>query len=316
MVKTGVFKKIAALTAALAIVGSFAVSASAVTVSTTTTYAEEGKVSVSVDVSGFDAAGIEVTYYATNGETDVYVNQDATDAEGKAEFDYVTEEANLKSTVLVGYTGSTDAESALVDARTISVVGGDFIVVPTEDAEDTFVIPYTLPESTKLTGVTAVGAEVVAEMVAGGIQVTLTDVTGDVTITPVYDNVIVENVICENTAGAVVIADGTTSYVGAAEGQGFITVLADIDGLAEGREFGVIISDAAITAGTFDAIPDGAKAYRAKAKGADGKFGVRVVDTATEEADKFIKADSTYYTAVYYVNAKGKYVIAAVETVE
>ena len=112
MVKTGVFKKIAALTAAVTLVGSFAVGASAVGISTTTTYvqgSENQKVAVTATVT--DAGSeVEVTYYATNSSGDVvYVDQDTASTAGSATFNYVTAAANLKSDVKVGYTGATAA---------------------------------------------------------------------------------------------------------------------------------------------------------------------------------------------------------------
>ena len=107
MAKIGVFKKITALVAAIALVVCFAVSAGAVEVITTTSYSGND-ISVSAKVTGV-AEGANVTYYAYNGEIPVHIDQDKADETQSVTFNFTTDAAYLKSAVKVGVTNVDEA---------------------------------------------------------------------------------------------------------------------------------------------------------------------------------------------------------------
>jgi len=125
MVKT--LRKLAALTAVVALVGSFAVCASAVEVSTTTTYGSSAaEILVTSNVTGIVGTDKQVTYYATNGAASetggiVYIDQKPAD-NGTATFEFKTKYAYVTSGIKVNYTGSIEAPAE------------DTITAPTGDA--------------------------------------------------------------------------------------------------------------------------------------------------------------------------------------
>ena len=319
MVKTGVFKKIAALTAAIATIGVFAVSASAdVGVSTTTQYTGD-KVNVIANVSGLSGA-VEVTYYATNGDDVVYVDQTtATDA-GAATFDYVTDATDLKSAVKVGYTAATAAVGTDVTGYTISGEGITSLNVPTENVNGTHVLAYALADGKKVVGVTSSNGTVSAYSYANGeLTVTLTDATkADVVLTVAVENEVVPEapeykhinsagIVSTGLKDAVEGEDNEAAH--AADGDRKVSVLGKL--LNVGDNFGVIVSDTAIVeADDLDAAPT-ENAYQAKEKNALGQFAVQLIDDATE-GEKWFEAGKTYYTGLYFFNpVTEKYVVVA-----
>ena len=319
MVKTGVFKKIAALTAAVTLVGSFAVGASAVSIQTTTSYvagSNNQKVSVKANVTGA-GSGVEVTYYATKGAEVVYVDQDTASTGGAVTFDYVTAASNLKSNVKVGYTGATAATPSDVSGYTITCEGKS-TVVPTTNAGGTFTFAYTMSDGQALDKVTSTGAEVIdASYSEGNITVVLAAVTADTTLTVVTKDAVVLNPTGRYLQSAAIVSDGTNDTVEdenpgdftSEDGNRKLSVLAQV---VDSDEYGIIVSETAITAGTVATLPKGA--YKAKGKSAEGYFAVQLIDTAAEASAELIKANTNYYTAVYYKTASG-YVIVAGGTV-
>ena len=320
MVKTGVFKKIAALTAAVTLVGSFAVGASAVSIQTTTSYvagSNNQKVSVTANVTGA-GSGVEVTYYATKGAEVVYVDQDTASAAGAVTFDYVTAASNLKSNVKVGYTGATGATPSDVSGYTITCEGKS-TVVPTTNVGGTFTFAYTMPDGKALDKVESTGAAVTdASYSEGNITVVLAAVTADTTLTVVTKDAVVINPTGEWLQSAAIVSDGKTDTVEdetpgditSEAGNRKLSVLAKV---VDSDEYGIIVSDTAIPAGPVAALPEGA--YKAKGKSAEGYFAVQLIDTEAADATEFIKANTNYYTAVYYKTASG-YVIVAGGTVK
>lgn len=322
MVKTGVFKKIAALTAAVTLVGSFAVGASAVGISTTTTYvqgSENQKVAVTATVT--DAGSeVEVTYYATNSSGDVvYVDQDTASTAGSATFNYVTAAANLKSDVKVGYTGATAATPSDVTGYTITC-GDKSSVVPTENEGGTFTFAYAMPDGKALDTVTSDGATVVSASYSNGtLTVVLSAVTKDTTLNVVVKDATVLNPTGSYIQGAAIVSDGKTDEYTTEEGSSDVTSVAGdrklsvIGQVKDSDVYGIIVSEAAITAGNVTELPSEG-VYQAKGKNADGYFAVQLIDTATESAE-FIKAGTPYYTAIYYKTESGYTIVANTDTV-
>lgn len=320
MVKTGVFKKIAALTAAVTLVGSFAVGASAVGISTTTTYvqgSENQKVAVTATVT--DAGSeVEVTYYATNSSGDVvYVDQDTASTAGSATFNYVTAAANLKSDVKVGYTGATEATPSDVTGYTITC-GDKSSVVPTENEGGTFTFAYAMPDGKALDKVESADATVVSASYSNGtLTVVLGAVTKATTLNVVLKDATVSNPTGYYVQGAAIVSDGTNDEV--TEGSGDVTSAAGnrklsvIGQVKDSDVYGIIVSENAITDGNVTNLPSEG-VYQAKGKNADGYFAVQLIDTATENAD-FIKAGTPYYTAIYYATESGYTIVANTNTV-
>ncbi len=317
MVKSGVFKKIAALTAAVTLVGSFAVGASAVSITTTTSYvtgSDNQKVSVSANVTGA-GSGVEVTYYATKGDTVVYVDQDTASSAGAVTFDYVTAASNLKSGVKVGYTGATTAEATDITGYTITC-GSNSTIVPTNNTGGTFTFPYTMPDGQALNTVTSSGAAVTTSSYSNGnITVVLGNVTADTTLTVTTKDAVVLNPAGEYIQGAAVVSKGTDDKVEEGNASDASSSAGDrklsvIGKVADTEEYGIIVSETAISSGSVDNLPsDGV--YQAKGKNESGFFAVQLIDTASTNAE-LVKAGTAYYTAIYYKNANtNKYVIAA-----
>ncbi len=316
MVKTGVFKKIAALTAALAVVGSFAISASAeVGVRTTTTYYGEGqtKVSVTAQVTGA-GAGNEVTYYVYDGSNPLYVNQDTADNTGAVTFNYVTDAANLKSDVKIGQTGATEAKPSTVNGFTVTLDTAS-VKIPTE--ETTCSIAYELDDTKKITSVEADGATVSAfEHADGKLAVTFSaKLTSDVTLT--VNTELKENIVSSGSVvdAAAIVSDGTADEVegtagdvAAAKGNRKISVLARVEGT---DDCGIIFSATPIDTDAT-ALP-GTGVYAAKGKAQSGHFAVQLIDSSDNGA--WIAADTEYHVAVYY-RVNGGYKIIDAGTVE
>ena len=334
MVKTGVFKKIAALTAAVAMVGAFAASASAVKVETTTQYladSNNAKVNVVANVSDLGGA-VEVTYYATKTvdvtaedgtvtqQTDVvYVDQTTAKTDGTATFDYVTDATDLKSDVKVGYTNASKAEDATVPGYTISVDGITAVTVPTKEINGAHVLAYTLADGKVFKEVTAEGATVVeAGYAEGKLTVVLADATGDVALTVVADNAIVQpDAKGTFVDSAAIISDGKADYKGeedvnAEAGDRKVTVIAQV---SESADYGIIVSADAIKAGVVDTLPAGA--YAARSKNDAGYFAVQVIDNGEDVDGALFQSGKAYNTAIYYKNANtGKYTIVVGNAVE
>lgn len=320
-------KKIAALTAAIAMVLSFAVCAGAVNVDTTTQYVEgtgNAKVNVIANVSGLEDA-LYVTYYATNDDGVVYVDQEDV-FDGEATFDYVTSAANLNSNVKVGYAAGTDAEEATVDGYTVTVTGGTATpaVIPTE-FEGTVVLAYAVASGFEVTGVEATGAE--ATLVtndATSVTVNLADVVDDVVITvttQALENVnatatyidaaaivstgVDTDAIYDNDTGEEILHDAKDPYK-AGEGDRKLTVLAQV---ANSNAYGVIITADEIETGAVDALPT-AGVYAAKGFGNEGYFAVQLIDTGADEEGALIQSGVDYNVYVYYATSHGYMIIA------
>lgn len=320
MVKTGVFKKIVALTAAVTLVGSFAVGASAVSIQTTTSYvagSNNQMVSVRANVTDVPSK-VEVTYYATQGAEVVYIDQNTASAAGAVTFDYVTDASDLKSNVKVGYTGATGATPSVVSGYTITC-GDQSTVVPTSNEGGTFTFAYTMPDGKALDKVESDGATVTdASYSDSKITVILATVTADTTLTVKTKDAVVINPTGEYLQSAAIVSDGKTDAVEdetpgditSAAGNRKLSVLAKV---VDSDEYGIIVSETAITAGPVAALPEGA--YAARGKSAEGYFAVQLIDTADDASAELIKANTNYYTAVYYKTASG-YVIVAGGTVK
>lgn len=318
MVKTKVFKKIAALTAAVAMIGAFAASASAVVVTPTTTYTTvdgQQKVNVVTNVSELGGA-VEVTYYASKNGNTVYVDQKTANASGEAQFDYVTDTANYGAAVKVSYTNAAAAEDVAngVPSYTISGTGITSITVPTGSINGEHNLAYTLASGQVITGVTATAPATVSsyEYNAGTLTVVLANATGDVVLTVATGIAYNPTITCIDAAAIVSTGvedeiEGAAQDVHAALGQRKVSVLAQV---ADATEYGIIISAAAIEAGEKDTLPAGA--YAAKGN-SNGYFAVQVIDTGDDTAeDALIQSGVTYNTAVYYRHPNtGKYFIVA-----
>ena len=115
------------------------------------------------------------------------------------------------------------------------------------------------------------------------------------------------------------MSDGKTDEYTTEEGSSDVTSAAGnrklsvIGQVKDSDVYGIIVSEAAITAGNVTELPSEG-VYQAKGKNADGYFAVQLIDTATENAD-FIKAGTPYYTAIYYATESGYTIVANTNTV-
>ena len=352
-------KKIIALVAAIALVVCFAVSASAVTVLTTTAYTNGTEdVTVNVTVTGIDE-GANVTYYATktDGSTtsNVHIDQAKADASGAA-FEFVTAATNLESTVKVGYTGASAAKDADITGYTVTYPNGS-INVPNSGVTS---IPISYEPSTgkvfKAITVTAGTADIDQEATKatattdGAVTVILnTALVGDVTFGVEEEDAPIGTLTA--TAGhieseaLVVAASVKPEYNGGIKIDGIKESLdkdaadiEDADEIAKANAdkvgdrkltvigqvkntdvYGIIVSTTEITTtkvteAAFESTYK-ADAYAGATKNAEGIFAIQLIDISTEEADAFVKAGETYYTAVYAQDETGAYVIEAGATV-
>lgn len=323
MVKTGVFKKIAALTAALAAVGSFAVCANAVSINTTTSYvadSENTKVSVTASVTGAGSE-VEVTYYATNGSNDVvYVDQATANTEGSATFNYVTAATNLNSAVKVGYTGATGAEETIVDCYSITC-NEQTAYVPTTNSGGTYTFNYTMPDCKTLDSVTADKGTTVTSSVFGNntLTVVLGQISANVTLAVSTKDSTVTNPSGQIISAAAVVSDGENdnwssdetgleSLVNANEGNRKLTVLGKVN---DSDDYGIAISTSEITSLASSDVT----MFAARSKNDAGYFAVQLIDTNDDGGnDCWIKSNTDYYVAVYYLNSEQSYVFVPLNT--
>lgn len=327
MVKTGVFKKIAALTAAVAMMASFALCASAAEVQTTTQYVNgTQEINVIASVSGAGAAA-EVTYYATNGAKNVYIDQKTADEDGAVSFDYVTDAADLlKSNVLVGYTGaSATATDDDIPGYTISGTGITDLNVPTENINGTHVLDYALDAGKIVTGVTAEGATVSNAIYANGkLTVTLAGATGNVVLSVATEDAATHNPSIDFVDAALIVSDGTADEViEVLEGDGDNTVkagdrkLSVLACVTDATEYGVLVSTEAIEDSVVVGALDENIAFRALGANDSGFFAVQLIDTDADTSEAMLQTGVKYYTAVYYKHPDtNTYYITAGETVE
>ena len=301
MAKT--FKRIAALALALTLVVCFAVSASAApTVATTTQYvtgSNEGKVNVTVSITDPNAPDY-VTYYATKGGEDVYIDQ-VDLSSGSATIKYQTAAGDLGGTVKVGYTNGTAFDKS-IDGRTVTANKGTVTtpVIPTTGTATVTISGYVASDNMNFKDVTAVGATVTSsEEVSGTITVSLSNITGDValTVNEVANTQPVAATAIHLASASVTVTDDTADDY-AVKDDTRITVIGAVTNVAD-NDFGVIISDTEIS--EYDAN----KAWKAEFKNDKGAFAVQIIDDGTEfEA-------GTYYTAVYAKSADGTYTVTA-----
>ncbi len=316
MIKSGVFKKVVALVAALTLVCAFAIGASAATISsTTTTYnADASKVDVVVNVTAIPDA--YVTYYAVNAAAEatqgvVFADQTTADESGAATFNFTTEAAYLESEVLVGETDVDNAGTGTIEGNAVAMTGSttDAYVLPNGEATATLTFNYAFGYNRTLDAVAADNATVTdASFSEGVITVVLADIDGDVTLTVTEKAAVVDPdiVMTNHAAAGVVVAEASENgtddeFAWVTAGDKKLSVLGQITGIPENREFGVVISVDEIAEGEFDEL---ANTYKAMGKADSGHFAIQVIDAEIEVTD--------YNTAVYYVNADGKYVVSGV----
>lgn len=333
MAKFGVLKKITALATAIALVVCFAVSASAISVVTTTTYDREvaGEVEVTVTVTGTAAelpVGANVTYYATKGGADVHIDQTQVLTAGTATFAFNTVESNLKSNALVGYTGATEAnDDSTITGYTVTYPGNSQ-VVPT--GVETITFNYDLPAGKvfKNVAVTSGTATVTGSYADGTVTVNFSAISSDVTLA----------VNVEGDTGAVTAAAEFVDAGALTVGEGFVKEAVYVDGeldedfaaanadaagdrkltvigkATSAANYGIIVDDEAIVAGTYTAAQFAALAgdkYAAAGKDdATGMFAVQLIDTSSE-GEAWVAAATTYQTAVYVEDANGCFVVVA-----
>ncbi len=309
MVKSKAFRKLVALTAAIALVCIFAVSAGAVSVtSVTTTYTSDLKVEVTANVTA-STLGAEVTYYAANDDGVFFLDQKTSDSStGAAQFKYVTDAANLKSTAILNETAGTKIDNT-IPGYEVSFGGVVVEKIPVENTGATVVIDYTVPSGFEITGVTATNDIEVLSYVPGDgiITVVLGAVNADTTLDVTKEETVVIPKEGQYIAGAA-LADGSSKNdtededIMAAEGNRKLTVIGKVSGV---EDYGIIISENEITATDMDATTFATYSnFKALETNDDGYFAIQLIDTsdeATAEAGTvLISATGTYYAAVYY----------------
>ena len=351
MAKIKVLKKIAALVTAIALIVCFAVSASAVEVLTSTTYADNGEVRVAVTVTDVDPDA-NVTYYATRTIEGVVtpVHIDQTKAIGTtATFEFNTDEANLLSEVKVGSTGT--AATGSIEGYTV-ICGGQTRDVVNADDSYTLQFTYDRTEGKKFKDVSVQSGNALTNLSSsednGTITVTFTGITSDVTLQVNEEDDSSGAVTAEasliGSAGIVVKAntdysqgikmetiyddnnnvdtdsDNNANANADKVGDRKLTVIGKVS-VSEGKRYGVIVTTGNITTGTisaddFAALSD--KTYAGATKGSDGVFAVQLIDTSSNtEGTAFIEVGD-YNTAIYAEDDNGSFVISevSVATVE
>ncbi len=318
MVKSKAFRKLVALTAAIALVCAFAVSAGAVSVtSVTTTYTNDLKVEVTANVTA--AAGAEVTYYAANGTGAFFLDQTTADATtGAAQFKYVTDAANLKSTAILNETAGTKIDDTIPGYE---VSFNDAVVqkIPTDNTGATVVINYSVPSGYEITGVTATNDIEVLSYVPGEgiITVVLGTVNADTTLDVTKEETVVIPKVGQYIAGAA-LKDGSLKNdtedegIMASAGDRKLTVIGKVSGV---EEYGIIIAEEAITATEMDAATFATyTSFEALQANEDGYFAIQLIDTSDEAAaapgEVLISANGTYYAAVYYKDGESYKIFA------
>ncbi len=333
MAKNGVFKKITALAMAIALVVCFAVSASAVTVSTTTKYVGEVDsvkyIDVTVNVTEAGANN-NVTYYAQNDTTGVHIDQEKADGNGAAEFNYRTEYANLGTTTAkIGVTGASSAETegGAVDGYRVTLDHKNQYVYVADQNQLQVTFDYEASTNMKFKKVTTTDAVITSQNEALGIiTVTFEAITNDIALTLVEESTTVDTRVAEVLEIGAVISTGKED--GATDNTGDVTKDEDIKasagdikltvvGMATGdTEYGILVSEDAITGYDADIAYEGAiiltedddkLGYEA------GLFAVQIINTevgAGEEA--MLVAGRTYNIAVYVGNETNGYKISAV----
>lgn len=333
MAKNGVFKKITALAMAIALVVCFAVSASAVTVSTTTRYVDADYIDVVVNVAAAGANN-NVTYYATkqvSGNTvDVHIDQDKADENGAVTFSYRTDAENLGSTTAkVGVTGADSATTAggEVDGYTVTLDHQNQSVIVADEGQLTVKFNYEASSNMKFKEVTTTDATIKAQSEAEGeITVTFEAITKNISLTLVEETTVVDTRVAEVLEIGAVIStgkeDGATDETGdvtkddaikASEGDIKLTVI----GMATGdSKYGILVSKDEITGYDANIAYEGATILTEdddKLGYEAGLFAVQIINTevaAGEEA--MLVAGETYNVAVYVGNETDGYKISAV----
>lgn len=314
-------KKIAALVTAIALVVCFAVSASAISVVTTTTYVAESDnelVDVHVAVTGLDNADVYVTYYATDASSNpVHIDQVAAE-DNAAEFDFQTEAAKLESSVVIGRTSADAAHTGeTIDglAITWSIEGGATATEVIATEAESYTIAYTATSGKVFDYATVNGETVVATEAAGYITVPLASLdetarTATIVIyekdAPVDTPTVAASII---TAAAVEVEDGSYEIyddegnaitpddeaITAEAGNRKLTVIGKSGGAAK---FGIIISDEEITVDKLSAAQFAEyDSYEALAATESGTFAVQLIDEALE--NHAVITDAGVYVAVY-----------------
>lgn len=333
MAKNGVFKKITALVMAIALVVCFAVSASAVTVTTTTKYVDDDYIDVEVNVAGANE-GDNVTYYAKNGSTDVHINQDKADENGAVTFNYRTEVGNLGTTTAkVGVTGASSAEEegGEVDGYTVTLDHQNQTVIATDEGQTKVTFNYSASDGMQFDEVTTVDATITSQSEsAGKINVTFAAINGNIALTLHEKEAVGVNATAEvleigakistgkvdGVIGDVTDADGNVienADIQASKGDVKLTVIGKATGATK---YGILVSKSAIT--TYDANiayegitmleeDDDKLGYE------QGLFAVQIIDTSKTGA--MIEAGATYNVKVYaYDEAADKYVLSEANT--
>ena len=299
MAKIGIFKKVAALATAIAIVLCFAVTVSAeVTVTTKTSYfgIKNEDIKVEVKIAGEEIADKSVSYYAFDSEgSPVYIDQ-FDDGNATVTFDYVTDTADLYSDVKVGYTGADAATSSQIDARTVTwdkSEGEDPVAyIPTEATEATVTFAT---DATAVTSCTADKAEVNYELTSGeSITIILSKISGPVTLTietqaQAIAKIIDAAFVVSNGSDDIVITDENKDVVDTAWRQHVkLTAIGKVTGATD---YGVIVceKDATYTEDDW---------FKAVAKTTSGHFAVQLIDDNSDDAT-FINKNKKYDVRAY-----------------
>lgn len=340
MVKTGVFKKIFALTAAITLISSFAVGVSAAPsiTSTTTAYnTDNGLMKVTVNVDGIEGATtetpVQVTYYATNSNaTDtngvVYIDQNEVTSGTTTAFNFVAGVGYLQSDVKVAQTGGTEPATGVITGRKITF-GSQDVYVPTEatSATVTFVYaPTNLYELDSVSVETGTATVSTAETNDDTLTVTLTGISGSGSIELKVTEKAVQYESRPEIIDAAIIAPGGSWGDCYSSGDRVISVLGKAINAAYGLEYGVIISKSSLNSlrdneVSMSELTSSADVgvYKAQGKSDKDYFAVMVVDQESNESENaVIKTGTTYYVAVYCQTKAGtdaKYKVSAEQIV-
>ena len=296
MAKIGIFKKIAALATAIAIVVCFAVSAGAVSVTTTTSYVNgaNGDISVEVTIIGDDIAGKNVSYYAYKGTDPVHIDQ-IDDFNGNETISYVTSDANLNSEVKVGYTGASVATPSQIDGDKVEW-NGTPVYIPTKATAAT--VRFATSATSVVPGYNATGATITsAEITSGYLTVVLSNISAE------KENI---NLTIETKTEAVVqlidaafvysnghddIASGVDTEVGDRK----LTAIGKVKG--NPTEFGIIVTADSSNPAADDKYKAVASTVDVANKTAEGYYAIQLIDTEAEGGD--LLNANRYYVAAY-----------------
>ncbi len=302
-------KALVAFVAAAALLASMSVVAFAANYETVTTYAGNGKVSVTTTVTGV-AENEQVAYLVKNGDSIVWVDQKAAEGTG-ASFTFTTDALNaagLGSTIQVGTTSIADGSFEAIKQNKVQFDGFN-VTWSTDGNGMVYAFVGGVASADKATSTKAYGeVTFVIAPNAGYVLDTIKkggeSVGATIGSTRTFAVDAATNFEFTFKAAEITQASATTTETDIAAENGVVL----INGTAIGTEFGVLASlenadkldtltAAEISAMTNNVSKGGVVKFSALGANEDGKFIIRLADT---EGNTFIEG-KTYTGCIYAI---------------